>query len=212
MGKMRRDSLLLLSLAIILSISAYLFFQYTFRLSEDEPFYEGLLATLIGVIITAIITAALLNRQTEVELRKEENVKLFDLKVAIYTQLLDHIEGIILAETVTNRDIIKLRIINQKISFVASLSVLETFGAFSQAFALIASDRDLMMGEIDELLRKLGRLSVSIRFDLLESMNTSVNIERAEAIEQIIENTLSLEIRGKGDSQSMNSPPNPDKE
>jgi hypothetical protein len=201
MGKFRRDTLLLLAFTGILAISAFLFFQYSFRLTAENPFYQGLVATLIGAIITAMITAVLLNRQTEVELRKEENIKFLDLKVTIYTQLLDLIENFILAETITDRDIIKLRIINQKISFVASVSVLEAFGEFSQTLAHIASDRNLISREIDELLRKLGRLSISIRFDLLESINTSIVIDRTEAIAQIIENTQFLEIRSQKDTQ-----------
>lgn len=39
-----------------------------------------------------MLTALLLNKQTEVELRKEENIKFIELKTEIYVQLMDHLE------------------------------------------------------------------------------------------------------------------------
>ena len=43
-----------------------------------------------------MITAILLNKQTEVELKKEENIKFIELKTDIYIQLIDHLEQIFL--------------------------------------------------------------------------------------------------------------------
>lgn len=50
----------------------------------------------MGTIITIMITAILLNKQTEVELKKEENIKFIELKTDIYIQLIDHLEQIFL--------------------------------------------------------------------------------------------------------------------
>jgi len=50
----------------------------------------------LGTIITIMITAILLNKQTEVELKKEENIKFIELKTDIYIQLIDHLEQIFL--------------------------------------------------------------------------------------------------------------------
>ncbi len=168
MTRLQRDRVIFISLGIVLTISTYAFLRYSYRLSEGFPFSQEIIAAIMGAIITILITAALLNKQTEVELLKEENLKFMELKSSIYTQLLDYIEDIILEESVSYKDLIRLRILNQKISFVASSQVLVAFGKFIDFFSEIVQDNKLVEQEVDKLLRLVGDLSIQIRYDLME--------------------------------------------
>lgn len=195
MAPLQRNRLIYITLGIFLTVSTYIFMRYTYRLSDGLPFSQEIIAALMGAIITILITAALLNKQTEVELMKEENLKFLELKSAIYTQLLDYIEEIILAESVTYRDINRLRIINQKISFVASSEVLSAFGKFIDLFADIARDEQLLGAEVDKLLRLLGDLSIQIRYDLLTNRLPEREGQKLQDEKQIRRNTRRLEFK-----------------
>ncbi len=195
MDKLRRDRLIFIGLGIILTISTYAFLRYSYKLSDGFPFSQEIIAAIMGAIITILITAALLNKQTEVELLKEENLKFLELKSGIYTQLLDYIEDIILSETISYKDLIRLRILNQKISFVASRQVLEAFGKFIDFFGKIVEDRRLVDAEVDQLLRLVGDLSIQIRYDLMQGHREESETERQREANQIRRNVRKLELK-----------------
>jgi len=195
LDKLRRDRLIFIGLGIILTISTYAFLRYSYKLSDGFPFSQEIIAAIMGAIITILITAALLNKQTEVELLKEENLKFLELKSGIYTQLLDYIEDIILSETISYKDLIRLRILNQKISFVASRQVLEAFGKFIDFFGKIVEDRRLVDAEVDQLLRLVGDLSIQIRYDLMQGHREESETERQREANQIRRNVRKLELK-----------------
>jgi hypothetical protein len=195
LDKLRRDRIIFIGLGIILTISTYAFLRYSYKLSDGFPFSQEIIAAIMGAIITILITAALLNKQTEVELLKEENLKFLELKSGIYIQLLDYIEDIILSETISYKDLIRLRILNQKISFVASTPVLEAFGKFIDFFGKIVEDRKLVDTEVDQLLRLMGDLSIQIRYDLMQGHREESESERRRDANQIRRNVRKLELK-----------------
>ncbi len=195
MNKLQRDRFIFIGLGIALTVTTYAFLRYSYRLSDNFPFSQEIIAAIMGAIITILITAALLNKQTEVELLKEENLKFLELKSSIYTQLLDYIENFILSESITYKDLIRLRILNQKISFVASSEVLMAFGRFIDFFAEIVEDRKLVEEEVDKLLRLLGDLSIQIRYDLMQGHREETEKERKRDANQIRRNVRKLELK-----------------
>ena len=98
--------------------------------NSDFPYSQEILAAFIATVITILITSLLLNKQTEVEMLKEENLKILELKASIYNKLFSYLEEVFLKQEVTKSDIIKLKLINQKLSTIASINVLKIFEKF----------------------------------------------------------------------------------
>lgn len=174
---------LILSIAITAGL-AYLMFRTVLRQSEHPITFE-LFAALIGVSITILLTSILLKRQTEAELRKEENIMFLDLKMKIYQELIEQLYDIISKKKVLEEDMIEIRLLNQKIAFIASQDVLVAFREFSQCFASLAVKPTIGNEEIDLLLVELSELSFYIRQDLLQ--NPSRAEDDPEQIRQAIQ-------------------------
>ncbi len=69
-----------LLLVTVAFIGGYLFLRAAYMVSDEFPFTQEIILVFLGTIATALITALLLNKQTEVELKKEENIKCIELK------------------------------------------------------------------------------------------------------------------------------------
>lgn len=161
----KRNIILLITIAIA-ATSAYLLFRTVLRQSENPITFE-LFAALIGVSITIVLTSILLSRQTRAELRKEENIMFLNLKVKIYQELIDQLHDIISKKKILEEDMIEIRLLNQKLAFIASQNVLFAFQKFSQCFASMAVKSGIGNNEIDTLLVELSNLSFYIRQDLI---------------------------------------------
>ncbi|ACJ75072.1 conserved hypothetical protein [Thermosipho africanus TCF52B] len=127
---LKNKNLLMMILAIALSIITYFLFREMYYSNSDFPYSQEILAAFIGTVITILITSLLLNKQTEVEMLKEENLKILELKASIYNELFSYLEEVFLKQEVTKSDIIKLKLINQKLSTIASIDVLKIFEKF----------------------------------------------------------------------------------
>ncbi|WP_223144564.1 hypothetical protein [Deferribacter autotrophicus] len=191
--KVTSKNIIITVLAIILSISCYFLFKALYLLNVDFPYSQEILAALIGTLITIFITAILLNKQTEVELLKEENLKILELKASIYDELFKYLEEVFLKQELSNKDIIKLKLINQKLSTVASHDVLKIFGKFIDEFNEASLDKKILENDVDEILGILSELSNAIRYDLLEGKHVEKKSEKAAILKQILKNTEMLE-------------------
>jgi hypothetical protein len=147
-------------------LSYFIFREILFK-AESNPITFELTAGLIGVIVTTLITFLLLNKQTNAELKKEENILFLDLKAKIYTELMAQIQDILTKGEVKEIDRIEIKILNQKIAFIASEEVLEAFNEFSALFSQIARSNDVSDDEEHLLFESLSKVSVAIREDLL---------------------------------------------
>ncbi len=145
----------------------YFLFRQILFTTESNPMAYELTAGLIGVIVTTLITFLLLNKQTNAELKKEENILFLDLKAKIYTELMDQIQDILTKGEVKEIDRIEIKILNQKIAFVASEEVLQAFNEFSLLFSQVARSADVTDDEEHLLFESLSKVSVAIREDLL---------------------------------------------
>jgi hypothetical protein len=77
------------------------------------------------------------------------------------------IQDILTKGEVKEIDRIEIKILNQKIAFIASEEVLEAFNEFSALFSQIARSSDVSDDEEHLLFESLSKVSVAIREDLL---------------------------------------------
>jgi hypothetical protein len=82
-------------------------------LSGDEFLsgYTGeIAAAFFGGIVTIIITALLLHKQTEVEMNKERNVRILDEKISAYNELISVVEKVLEESKMQRSDKLQLQL------------------------------------------------------------------------------------------------------
>ena len=187
----RKTVLLLLAIAVAAG-SAYLLFRTVLEQSEHPITFE-LFAALIGVSITIVLTSILLNRQTTAELRKEENILFLNQKMKVYNELIDQLYDIISKKNILEEDMIEIRLLNQKLAFIASQPVLLSFSKFSHSFAALAKKDAINNDDVDLLLLELSHMSVDIREDLLQ--NSPRDMDNPETIRAtVLKSNQNLDI------------------
>ncbi len=189
MNKLTRENFFYMLLSIVLIIGGYWFLRYAYQVADAAPFSQEIVLVILGTIITILITAILLNKQTEVELKKEENIKFIELKTDIYLQLFDYIEQIILDGNTDQKDKIKLRILSHKLAIVSSPEVLTQYEDFLEKFAYITKDDLVGNSDTNILMDELAELSVYIRKDLIGDLDHRKGINQKELAKQIIDNS-----------------------
>ncbi len=188
MTRIARENLLYMVLASILVIGGYWFLRYAYHVADRMPFSQEIVLIILGTIITMLITALLLNKQTEVELKKEENIKFIELKTSIYLELLNHIQDIMLGGDVSAEDRIRLRILAHKLAIVAAPDVLTQFEKLIECFTQVTRDDAVGDDDIDRLMEELARLSVHIRRDLIGEIDEREGADQERVMRQILEN------------------------
>ena len=189
MDKLTRENMIYIFMSIVLVIGGYWFLRYAYRVADAAPFSQEIVLVILGTIITILITAILLNKQTEVELKKEENIKFIELKTDIYLQLFNYIEQIILDGNADEKGKIQLRILAHKLAIVASPDVLKQFEDFLDNFAKVTKDSQVGQSDTNILMDELAELSVFIRRDLVGDLDHRQGINEKELAQQIIDNS-----------------------
>jgi hypothetical protein len=182
-----RDNLLYLLLTAIVVVGGYAFLRYAYKVTDRAPFTQEIVLIILGTVATVLITAMLLNKQTEVELRKEQSIKFIELKSDIYMDFINHIEQLMLEKTVTEKDQIRLQFLTHKLAMVASPAVLMEYQRFLEVFNRSARDEALDRDEGRFISDGLAKLTVSIRQDLVGELDKE-GIYDAEMINQQVMN------------------------
>jgi hypothetical protein len=158
-------------LVIILAIFffGYLTLRLVLNNESSKPITFEIYAAIIGFTITSLTTWALLGKQTENELKKEEQIRFLSLKTTIYQELIKQLEDIVRKETITHEDVIELRLLNQRMIFVASEDVLVAFNKFVIHFVKLLDREKIAQKDLDDLLDELSLVSVAIREDILNN-------------------------------------------
>ncbi len=157
-----------LIIAIVTFITGYAFLRSAYYKSSTVPFTQELVLIVLGTIVTMAITASLISKQSEIELEKEQRVKVFDIKSNLYIELINLIETIITKGTITKKDLITLEFLTHKISIIASKSVLKEYSYFIDKIKNISKDdEDLSVLESDDISHQLAELCTKIRYDLI---------------------------------------------
>ncbi len=166
--------------ALLTFVAGYGFLRLAYGVTDAFPFTQEIILIVLGTIATVVITAALLNRQTELELRKEQKVMTFELKSRFYVELINFIERLVAEGRITEQDRLRMKFLTHKISIIASYEVLREYEKFLETFYTIVRDNTISGLESQELSESLSRLCSEIRWDLLG------NAELTEAEEKKI--------------------------
>ena len=176
--------LLYLVLTFLTLIAGYAYLRYAYKVTDSTPFTQEIVLIILGTIATVFITALLLNKQTEVEIEKEQNIKFLDLKAATYEKLLDLMENMSEETLLTEKDITKLQFVTHRLAIFASPAVLNEYNNFLKVISTLSKDGTLSNDD-HKLGEALGKLTVQIRFDLLNE-NPTQKIYTAEQIKRMI--------------------------
>ncbi len=180
-------------LVFLTFVTGYLYFKTSYDISEQFPFTQEIVLIVLGSIVTMIITAALLNRQTEVELQKEQRLRLFELKSQFYIDLLNFVEEILTSHTLGKKERIKLNLLTHKLSIIASPAVLVQYEKFLDVLNKVSEDINITESEEEEITLEFSKLCSRIRIDLLNG-STDTGSEEFERIEsQIMKNARKSE-------------------
>ena len=174
-------NLAILALMAVILTMGYLVLRTIFNSAAPDITFE-LYAAILGFTLTALVTFLLLNKQTDAELRKEESILFLNLKMSVYQELLRQLQDVITKKRISKEDIIELRLLNQRISFVASAEVLEAFNAFVKFFDHQTSRDSLDETIIDSLLDEMSKLAVYIRRDLFQIDKKELNVEELQRL------------------------------
>lgn len=174
----KQFSYLILTLFTLLAGYAYL--RYAYKVTDSTPFTQEIVLIILGTIATVFITALLLNKQTAVEIEKEQNIKFLDLKAQTYEKLLDLMEDMASQNQLSDSDITKLQFITHRLAIFASPGVLNEYTNFLNVVSNISQDGTLLNDTL-KLSEALGKLTIQIRFDLLGENQT----QKTYSIEQI---------------------------
>jgi len=189
MKKLMLENIFLMILSAVTVIGGYFFLRYAYRVTDNTPFTQEIVLIFLGTIATILITATLLNKQTEVELKKEQNIKYLELKSGIYMELIGYIEELILKRELDHSDTIKLQFLTHRLATVASPDVLLEYTNFLNSFGQSYIDKKIDDTDEDELSKALARLTVKIRKDLIGELDIQSKFDIDTIEKQVIENT-----------------------
>jgi len=179
-----------LVLTFLTLVAGYAYLRYAYKVTDSTPFTQEIILIILGTIATVFITALLLNKQTAVEIEKEQNIKFLDLKAQTYERLLDLMEDMSVENKFTNGDITKLHFITHRLAIFASPAVLNEYNNFLHIISEISKD-----GTFDDdekiLSDALGELTIQIRFDLLNEIPSEKIYTREQITKMIQKNSTS---------------------
>lgn len=155
---------LVLSLATLLT--GYVYLRYAYQVTDSTPFTQEIVLTILGTVATIFITALLLNKQTAVEIEKEQNIKYLELKTNTYEKLLDLLQEMSLLDKFTNAELVKMQFLTHRLAIIASPEVLHEYQSFLDVISRISSDSSFS-GDTNQLHEALAKLTIQIRRDLI---------------------------------------------
>lgn len=158
-----------LIIIVLILFFGYLILRMVLNSEKTEPFTYKIFAAIIGFTITALTTWSLLGKQTENELNKEVRIRFLTLKTTIYQELIRQLEDIVRKEKITHEDIIELRLLSQRMIFIAGENVLVAFNKFVIRFVKLAKNEKISEKDLDDLLDEMSMVSVEIRNDILDN-------------------------------------------
>ncbi len=179
----------LMLLSAIVFIGGYFFMRLAYQVSDQLPFTQEIILIILGTLATILITALLLNKQTSVELAKEQSIKFIELKTETYQDLINTIEEMVLHKDISKEDLIRLKFHTHRLAIFASPAVLGEYENFLIIFnEMIANDRHVSLEDEDILAEALAKLTVHIRADLVGELDAESGHSAKEIREQIIAN------------------------
>ncbi len=180
-----------LILTFLTLVAGYFYLRYAYKVTDSTPFTQEIVLIILGTVATIFITALLLNQQTAVEIEKEQNIKFLDLKTNTYERLLDLLEELSIKEELVSNDITKLKFVTHRLSIFSSPDVLNEYNIFLELISDITKDGTLN-NDKEELSKALSKLTIQIRFDLLNENALNKTYTNLEIKNMITKNSQSL--------------------
>lgn len=162
-----REALFWGLLTLIIFIAGYVFLRLAYHVADEFPFSQEWVLIILGTLVTITLTALLLNKQTEIELKKEERAKFLDLKTTIYFELLDHIQEVVIKGRTDPTEALRMRMLSHKLALVASVEVLAEYHHFLDIYRRHLQNLELDAQETEDIMDALARLTLRIRADIL---------------------------------------------
>jgi len=175
-------------MSAVVFVGGYFFIRIAYNFTDSMPFAQEIVLIVLGTLATILITAMLLNKQTSVELGKEQSIKFIELKTETYQRLIDTIEEIVEEQDITPAMLNKLRFNGHRLAIFASPAVLEEYEHFLTIFNQETEDRHVSLQDAESISHALARLTVYIRSDLLGELDSESAHSAQEIREQIMEN------------------------
>jgi type II secretory pathway pseudopilin PulG len=194
MKQLFKSNIFLTLLSAITFIGGYFFLRLAYHMSDKMPFTQEIVLVVLGTLATVMITALLLNKQTTIELEKEQSVKFIELKTQTYQQLIDNIEEIASNEDVTASMLNKLRFNSHRLAIFASPAVLDEYENFLEVLNKQIADKHVSSQDADAISQALAKLTIYIRRDLLGELDTQSQHTQQEIDTQILENAKHYEV------------------
>lgn len=116
-------------IAVSLGGGVYFLFRNMYAIGERLPFAQEMTLVFLGAVVTIAVTATLLNRQTELELRKEGRVIILQQQLDIYMSCIEKVAEIVEHVRHDSELIDELRVLNHKLAVIASQEVVTSFEA-----------------------------------------------------------------------------------
>ena len=134
----------------------------------------------LGAVVTIILTAALLNRQTDLELRKEGRVIILQQQCDIYMACIEKVAEIVETARHDAKLIDELRVLSHKLAVVASAGVVSSFEQVLESLQSGFADGSLSDGDGEGVMNAVADLTIAMRSDVLHAAAfPSQNTERA---------------------------------
>jgi len=184
-----KSNIVLMALSAVVFVGGYFFLRLSYKMADTMPFTQEIILIVLGTIATILITALLLNKQTSVELEKEQSVKFIDLKTETYQNLIDTLEEMVIKEDVTYKELTRLKFNTHRLAIFASPEVLKEYRNFLNVFnESIASDRHVSTEDSTLISEALARLTIYIRADLVGELDAESEHSTKQIREQIMAN------------------------
>ena len=189
MKRVLESNLVTMVMSAFIFIGGYFFLRLSYNISDKFPFTQEIILIVLGTLATILITAMLLNKQTVVELDKEQSIKFIELKTDTYQNLLNTLEEIIIHRDLTADDLVRLQFHTHRLAIFASPSVLQEYRNFLDVFhAQVSSDKHVSGSDADIISHALAKLTIYIREDLVGELDMESDLSIREINRQIMEN------------------------
>ena len=188
MNKWYKNNTLLMILSAFVFVGGYFFLRLAYHMSDKMPFTQEIILIVLGTLATVLITAMLLNKQTEVELQKEQSIKFLELKSETYQKIINLMEDIVQKKIVNDEDKNRLVFNTHRLALVASPGVLDEYQNFLKVFNKELKDGIVSVEDANHLNQALARLTIFIRKDLIGELDTQSGRDINKINRQILSN------------------------
>jgi len=180
---LKNKQFLYLLLSFITLLTGYAFLRYAYKVTDTVPFTQEIVLIILGTLATIFITSLLLNKQTTVEIQKEQSIRFLELKTNTYEKLFDLLENMSICDKIEEKDIINLQFITHRLAIISSADVLNEYKNFVTIMNQLLQDNSFS-GDSQVLHSAISKLTMKIRNDII-NQETDKNYTTKD-IEKII--------------------------